>query len=70
MCHNRNEPVMPRTATAPTAMTLTVSTAMMMARWGTRSATMPPTRMKASRPPARQAATNDNAAGSSASAMT
>ncbi len=70
MCHNRNESVIPRTATAPTVTTLTVSTAMMIARCGRRSATMPPTRMKPSRPAARQVATNDNAAGSSARAMT
>ena len=70
MCHNRNEPSMPRAATAPTATTLTASTVMMMARWDTRSATMPPIRMNPSIPAARHVATNDRAAGSSASAMT
>lgn len=70
MCHSRNASNAPRTATAPTAARLTASTVMMMLRWDTRSATMPPTRMKARRDPARQAATNDSAEGSSASAMT
>ena len=53
-----------------TAITLTVSTAMMMARWLIRSAARPPTNTKATRPAPRQVATSDSDAGSLSSSMT
>ena len=51
----------PRPST-PT-MTLTASTAMMMLRWLIRSAAMPPTRTKATRPAPRHVATSDSDVG-------
>ena len=58
----------PRSPT--TAITLTVSTAMMIERWLMRSAAIPPTRRKATRPTPRQVATSDSDTGSLSSSMT
>ena len=60
----------PSAAIAETAITLTVSTAMMIARWLMRSAASPPTKTKATRPAPRHVATSDSDAGSLSSSMT
>ena len=60
----------PSIAIVDTAITLTVSTAMMMARWLIRSAASPPTKTNATRPTPRQVATSDSDAGSLSSSMT
>nr|CRL53391.1 hypothetical protein CPGR_00670 [Mycolicibacterium fortuitum subsp. fortuitum DSM 46621 = ATCC 6841 = JCM 6387] len=69
-CQILSAPTNPSTATTVTVTRLTVSTAMMIVRWLTQSAVMPPTRTNATRPTPMQVATTDSEAGSLSIAMT
>ena len=70
MCQICRVPRSPRTAIVDTAITLTVSTAMMIVRWLIRSAAIPPIKTNATRPAPRHVATSDSDVGSLDSSMT